>query len=252
MANPVQMPLRGSQNAPKFDGKTPALLPRFLEDVDTIGTAATINPGEKIRYAIRYADLEESEGWELLDEASAAVPDWDAFATAVKKMYPGCEQANRYSRADIQYLVEEYRGKQMRSLEDLGEYTRKFNKIATILVRAKKLSDLDQGALFITGLPADLETQVRQRLYITKTDVHPSDPYPLNDILDATKFLLTGAALRPLAVASPSTAPVTPYYPAWAAPGPSAPAPSLPAQTAAPVVKQEQTGMQREIGRAHV
>ena len=43
MANPApQMPLRGTQNAPKFDGKTPALLLRFLKDVDILGTAAGI------------------------------------------------------------------------------------------------------------------------------------------------------------------------------------------------------------------
>ena len=69
MANPVpQMPLCGIQNAPKFDGKTPALLPRFLEDVNILGTVARITDLEKICAAIRYADLEEAEGWELLDE----------------------------------------------------------------------------------------------------------------------------------------------------------------------------------------
>ena len=39
MANPApQMPLHGTQNALKFDGKALALLPHFLEDVDILGT----------------------------------------------------------------------------------------------------------------------------------------------------------------------------------------------------------------------
>ena len=96
MAHVVQMPLRGTQNAPKFDGKTPALLPCFLEDVDILGTAAGITQEAKIRAAIRYADLEEAEGWELLAEATAAPADWNDFVDAVKKLYPGCEGANRY------------------------------------------------------------------------------------------------------------------------------------------------------------
>ena len=62
MALPAQMPLRGSASAPKFDGKTPSLLPRFLEDVDILGTTATLTDAEKVRTSIRYADLEESEG----------------------------------------------------------------------------------------------------------------------------------------------------------------------------------------------
>ena len=89
MANPApQMPLCGTQNAPKFDGKTPALLPHFLKDVDILGTAASITDLEKIRAAIRYADLEEMEGWELLDEVTANPPDWANFTQAAKKLYP--------------------------------------------------------------------------------------------------------------------------------------------------------------------
>ena len=247
MANPLpQMPLHGTQNAPKFDGKTPALLPRFLEDVNIIGTAAGISEAEKIRAAIWYADLEEAEGWELLPEATAVPADWGNFVDAVKKLYPGCEGANRYCRADIQYLVQEFKAKPMRTLEDLGEYQRKFLKIARTLINNRKLSELDRDALFLTGLPVDIETQVRQRLLITKTAHHPSDPYPIDDIVDATKFLLTSSALRPLAaapVAAPYTAP--PYFPAWAAPPATTVTPQTTIQTAPPVIKQEQVNMQR-------
>ena len=135
MANPTpQMLLRSAQNAPKFDGKTLALLPCFLEDVDILGTAAGITDLEKIRAAIRYADLEEVEGWELLDEVAANPLDWANFTRAVKKLYPGCEGTNQYCWADIQYLVQEFRAKPMRTLEDLGEYQCKFLKIAHILI----------------------------------------------------------------------------------------------------------------------
>ena len=96
----------------------------------------------------------------------------------------------------------------MHTLEDLGEYQRKFLKIARMLINNRKLSKLDQDTLFLTGLPVDIETQVCQRLLITKTAHHPSDPYPIDDIVDATKFLLTGSALRPLA-AAPVTTPYT-------------------------------------------
>jgi hypothetical protein len=38
MANPIQMPLRGTQNAPKFDGKSFAQLSCYLEDIEFLGT----------------------------------------------------------------------------------------------------------------------------------------------------------------------------------------------------------------------
>ena len=138
MANPApQMLLRGTQNALKFDEKTPALLSCFLEDVDILSTVANITDLEKIRAAIRYADLKEAEDWELLDEVAANPPDWANFAWAVKKLYPGCEGTNRYCWADIQYLVQEFWAKPMCTLEDLTEYWRKFLKIAHILIMAE-------------------------------------------------------------------------------------------------------------------
>ena len=49
MANPApQMLLCSTQNALKFDGKTPALLLCFLEDVNILGTAANIMDLEKM------------------------------------------------------------------------------------------------------------------------------------------------------------------------------------------------------------
>ena len=123
MTNPApQMPLRGTQNASKFDGKTPALLPRFLKDVNILGTVASITDLEKIRAANGYADLEEFEGWELLDEVPTNPPDWANFARAVKELYPGCKGTNQYCQANIQHLVQEFRVKPMHTLEDLGEY----------------------------------------------------------------------------------------------------------------------------------
>ena len=94
--NPQQMPLRGTQNAPKFDGKTPAVLPRFLEDVNLLGTATGINDAEKICYAMRYADLNEAEVWQTVDAASTTNPVWNDFVNQVKELYPGCEGTNRF------------------------------------------------------------------------------------------------------------------------------------------------------------
>ena len=95
MANPApQMLLCGTQNALKFDGKTPALLPHFLKDINILSTVAGIIDLEKIRATIRYADLKEVEGWELLDEVTVNPPDWANFAWAVKKLYPSCEGTN--------------------------------------------------------------------------------------------------------------------------------------------------------------
>ncbi|KAF8124195.1 hypothetical protein EV363DRAFT_1454736 [Boletus edulis] len=206
------MPLRGTSNAPKFDGKTLVSLPRFLEDVEQLATASSLNQVETIRATIRYANLEESEGWELLDEATTVPAIWADF--------------------------------------ELGEYQHKFMKVAKLLIQARKLSDLDRDTLFLSRLPEHLKMQVQQCLLITKSTHHLSNPYPVEDTIEAMKFLLTGLALHMLLPPAHLTAPVAqPYYPAWAAPGPAFPTPQTTQLVATPVVKQEQIATQRVVNR---
>ena len=140
--NPQQMPLRGIQNAPKFNGKTPAVLPHFLEDVDLLGTAAGINDAEKICYAMQYADLDEAKVWQTVDAAFAMNPVWSDFVDQVKELYLGCEGTNHFCHVDFHYMVQDYCKAPMQSQENLGEYRRRFVKISSHLVDTGKLSEM--------------------------------------------------------------------------------------------------------------
>jgi hypothetical protein len=122
--------------------------------------------------------------------------DWANFVTAVKQLYPGCEGADRYYRSDLHNLVQEYRIKPMKNREELGEYHRKFQKVAAHLISTDKLSVNEQDLLFLDGLPHMLAVPVRARLQYKVLDVHPSDPYPMASTLEAVNFCLMGASLR--------------------------------------------------------
>jgi hypothetical protein len=196
MANPFQMPLRGILDAPRFDGKTAALLPHYLEDIELLGTSAGLADSGKIKAAIRYADLDEAEVWQTLPEASATILDWDCFITAVKDLYLGCEGDDHYCRADLQYLIQDHRSKPLRSQEDLGEYRCRFTKISSLLISTRNLSELERDNLFLKGFPDDVQHRIRHRLSVVKPDLHPDDPYPLTDTITAAKFLLTGSAFH--------------------------------------------------------
>ena len=190
------MPLWGTKDAPKFNGKVPALLPRFLEDVDLLATAAGINDTEKICYAMRYVDLNEAEVWQTVSAASTVILDWDDFVDQVKELYLGCEGSNCFCRVDLHYLVQDSRMASMRSQEDLGEYRCKFTKISSHLVDTGKLSETEQNNLFLRGFPKEVKERIHHRLSITKFDLHPDDLYPMADVLTTAKFLLTRSAYR--------------------------------------------------------
>lgn len=71
----------------------------------------------------------------------------------VKKIYPGCEGTDWYCCVDIQYLVQDYHGKQMRNQDNLGEYTRVFHKRAAILITNKKLAKMEHNLLYLNRFP---------------------------------------------------------------------------------------------------
>ena len=48
--------------------------------------------------------------------------------------------------------------------------------------------------MFLAGFPMSLQDRIHHRLAIVKPDVHLNDPYPMDDIIAAAKFLLTGSA----------------------------------------------------------
>ena len=96
----------------------------------------------------------------MLPEASANLVDWEVFIKAVKKMYLGCKGTNCYCHADIQYLVQEYHGKQMHNQDNLGEYTKTFHKISAVLIANKKLVEMEHDMLYLNGFPSALQQKI--------------------------------------------------------------------------------------------
>ena len=83
--------------------------------------------------------------------------------------------------------------KVMHNPDDLGEYTRKFTKFTAILIANRKLSEMEYNIIFLAGFPLPLQDCVCHQLAIIKPDVHPDDPYPMDDVIAAVKFLFTGS-----------------------------------------------------------
>ncbi|KAJ8580730.1 hypothetical protein M405DRAFT_869258 [Rhizopogon salebrosus TDB-379] len=85
--NPYQMPIRGTANAPKFDG-TIVDISRYFDDFDQHADNANLTLKPRIKAALRYISRDDAETWETLPEASG--DDYAAFVTAIKdQLYPG-------------------------------------------------------------------------------------------------------------------------------------------------------------------
>ena len=189
-AAPVfHMPLRGTPNAPKFDGSARELL-RYFDDIKQLTDAAGLHGQDRIDAALRYVPRDDSETWEMLPETIAG--DFDVFVDAIKPLYPGCERDAQYARSDLDFVVADQARKTMRSQTDLGLYYRNFLRVSLFLIKKKRLAESDRDRLFLEGFPEDMKTRISRRLEIKMPDTHPDDGYPQKDVYEAAQFLLKG------------------------------------------------------------
>ena len=85
------------------------------------------------------------------------------------------------------------------SLADLGKYHREFMAIMMFLIAKNRISPAKQSHAFTCGFPPELWNRVTHRLQLKLPDHFPDDPYTLEEIHDATHFMIHGTALYALA-----------------------------------------------------
>jgi len=114
-ANLAQMPIKGSNKAPTFDGKTDELV-EFLENVSDLADAAGLKDQLKIKACLKYASRDEVEAWETCPETAGS--DFAKFVTAIKELYPGCDSKRKYFPEQLIALTEEQSATPMLTLDD--------------------------------------------------------------------------------------------------------------------------------------
>ena len=80
------------------------------------------------------------------------------------------------------------------SLVDLGKYHREFMVITMFLIAKNRILPAEQSRAFVRGFPLELWNRVAHRLQLKLPYHFPDDPYTLEEIHDATCFVLHGTA----------------------------------------------------------
>ena len=75
---------------------------------------------------------------------------------------------------------------------NLGLYFRAFYNITKFLYTKNQISAAEQSRAFVCGFQPGLWTQITRRLELKFPDHYPNDPYPLDNIHKAAKFVLAG------------------------------------------------------------
>ncbi|GJE97446.1 hypothetical protein PsYK624_136650 [Phanerochaete sordida] len=204
---PFYMPLRGEPGAPTFDPLQPRSLARYFDDLDDLFLRAGIRDDtEKKRHALRYVSLRDADCWELLDEFDLG--SFDDWQRAILALYPGADDSHKYSRRDLEDLVQRWRATSVQTLGDWAEFSRDFVAISRWLLRHKRLSEHEQSTLCRDALADDVQRRVALRLEVKYPDTHPEDGYSFAQIDEAVRFVLHHTTV------APSASPASPRLPA--------------------------------------
>jgi hypothetical protein len=192
-APPPKMPPRGHSTAPKFDPTTPRELRRYFSDLKLLLTNCSIvDDAEKKKHAIRYLDIDTSDLWENLPQYSAGA--FNLIKTAVHQLYPGSEQERKWLVSDMETLISKQKIDGIHDLQDLGNYYRQFLAITQFLCNKSCLSETERCRAFVRGFQPTLWARIHDRLQLKYPDHYPDNPYPLEHVNSAAKFVLHGVS----------------------------------------------------------
>ncbi|KAI0364808.1 hypothetical protein BV20DRAFT_1039235 [Pilatotrama ljubarskyi] len=191
--NRPPMPARGHTTAPTFDPSQPRTLRRFFQDIETLFERSGIetDPARK-SWVVRYLPIDVSDLCESLPEYANEDKTYEDFKKAVIALYPGAGEDRKFAVADVENLVAKRAAVPIANISELSAYYRDFFSMTSYLMKHNRLSESEQSRLFVRGIAPPLRDQVSQRLQLKLPDHYPDDPYKLEEIYDAAKFVLHG------------------------------------------------------------
>jgi hypothetical protein len=193
MATPTPMPACGHLTAPKFDLTQPRKLQRYFNELELLFRAANIAANDiKKKHACQYIDINTLELWESLPEYAAG-STFDDFHIVVHKLYPRSEDDRKWLISDMDKLVGEQLCIGIYNANDLGLFYQAFYNITQFLCTKNRISEAEQSRAFVRGFQPGLWTRITRCLELKFPDHYPDNPYPLEDINAAAKFILASS-----------------------------------------------------------
>ena len=152
------------------------------------------------QHALQFVNCNTTELWEILPKFTDATTSYQKFVDAVYRLYLGSDTERRWSIGDMEKLVGEASRVGISLLTDLGKYHREFIAMTTFLIAKNHISTAEQSRAFACGFPQKLWTKVAHQLQLKFPNHFPDDPYTLEQIHDAARFILHSTTSLSLAL----------------------------------------------------
>jgi len=161
------MPPPDSSRALWYEEEPTELL-EFFQSFEEIVTACKLKEEEKVKSVIRYTDKDTRNFWKSLDAYDKG--KWDGFKKEIIDLYPGVSKGKKYTRKQLEKVVNSWVKKTMNSEKHLLKYYSEFRPVARWLKEEKILSEKEIKRIFWYGLPQHACRKIRDRLKIVSLD----------------------------------------------------------------------------------
>ena len=101
----------------------------------------------------------------------------------------------QYTTLDLDQLVKKYRHSGIHLLQDLTQFHLKFNEIASKLIDLGLTSLREQSMSYLQAFDSEIQAKISFRLQVAHPDHHPSLPYSISILFNATRWILRGSAV---------------------------------------------------------
>ncbi|KIY48705.1 hypothetical protein FISHEDRAFT_42820 [Fistulina hepatica ATCC 64428] len=227
------MPPRGGRVAPQFiatESSTPLAFERYWRNLEQhFDTTGITDLRQKKQWAVHYPDVQTATIMKGVAEYADNAVTWDAYKKAIEKLYIGDTDDRQWTISDLTYLCGEATRKPFMSLYEFRAFKRSFTVIYSYLKGQNKLSDTEASRMLFATLDSHIINTVASRLAIVRQDHLPGDPYPLDDLLSAIEWALTGTSSN-LALITTTAAPAFSVLPGISYASQPSPAASAPAE----------------------
>jgi hypothetical protein len=190
------MPVHGHSTALTFDPTKPRELCWFFDELELLFGVCNVTDSDLIKkHACIYVNIDSAELWELLPQHATGI-SFGEFQKAIHKLYPGSEDDCKWTISDMDKVVGELRIG-IFNANDLGMYYQSFFNITHFLRTKNRISEVEQSRAFICSFQPTLWTCIARRLELKHPDHYPDNPYPLDDMHEAARFVLAGTSTSP-------------------------------------------------------
>jgi hypothetical protein len=143
--------------------------------------------------AIKYLKVVAMENlWKSSPAYLDAARSFDDFKAEILTLYPSLSGDCTYSIQDLNILIGECTWVGIFSTNDAMDYYHQFLLIMRFLINKNRLSTIDLLCNFMRRLCPDLAYCITQQLLLRHLDHPPEDPYEMDNVYNATTFIIGG------------------------------------------------------------